>query len=159
MALTNVQTKPLNALQIISRNDDAIDAEASDWEKYDETLDPVHLKMLPGKMPTTFLCNFDLTAKERAMINNALISGVDDDGKPKVGLGTWQLTVAKLVLKDIQNPDYIPEAQRIILKKEGRGYPDDRTLNTLSKLGVISEIHTHFTRQTEGGARPAAKNS
>lgn len=159
MALKIQSTKILNSVQVISRQDDAIDHEASDWEAYEETLDPEHLKLIPGKEPTIFLCNFELTAKERASINDALITGVDGEGKPKVGLGTWQLTVAKVVLRDILNPASVPEGERIVMKKVGgTNYADDRTLNMLSKLGVVQEIHAHFTRHTEGGTRQAAKN-
>ena len=158
MAIMNTVERALNAVQIISRIDDAIDHAASDWAAYDATLDAAHLKLVQGKQPTIFVCNFDLTAKDRAAINDAMLAGTDDDGKPKVGLGSWQLAVTRLVLKDIQNPDYVPEASRIAFKMDGNRHADPRTLNQLSRLGIIQEIFNHFIQVTEKDHRREAKN-
>jgi hypothetical protein len=158
MAIMLQNDRPLNAVQIIARIDDAVDNSASDWEKYDETLDPQHLVMLAGKEPTIFLCNFEVSAKDRASINNSIMQGVDEEGKPKVGLGSWQLSVARIVLKDIQNPASVPDAQKLVFTKDGRGYTDDRTLNKLSRLGIIVEIFNHFVKHTEKDYRKEAKN-
>jgi hypothetical protein len=158
MAIMNVVERPLNAVQIVSRIDDAIDHASSDWEKYDETLDMAHLKLVSGKHPTVFLCNFELSAKDRASVQNAMLTGTDEDGKPKVGLGSWQLSVTRMVLKDIQNPDYVPEASRLVYKMDGNRHADDRTLNQLSRLGIVQEVFNHYIRHTEKAHIREAKN-
>lgn len=152
-----VNRLPLNAVEIISENDDSLDLEKCNWDEYKKSFDRGHLVFIPGKQPTVFLCNFSLKGKESASIKNNLIGGADDEGKPKIALGSWSHRVVKLVLKDIKNPDDIPEDQRIVFKKDDLGYAHDDVLTLLEQAGVLTEIFTHYTTAS-GGIRGNAKN-
>ncbi len=154
MAIKKIRSKNLNAVRIISRQDEAIDFDASEWDLYEE--DPVlnenSLKFKEGKEPTIFLCNFALTGKEQASLQDAMVSGVDEEKNPKVSIGKYSYQIAKVCLKDIQNP--ANELDVIRLKKDSRGYVSDETMTELHQAGVVNEIFNHYFRltqpQTEG---------
>lgn len=150
MAFTTTNARPLNAVRIVSRADDAVDHEASDWDEYmdDAIKNAASLKMKPGKSATYFLCNFQLTGKESARIKDAMIKGVDrDSNEMNMSYGRWAYTVAKLTLKDIQNP---PNVDGIIeYKKDGTGYVLDSVLDVLESAGVVQEIFNHWVALTQ----------
>lgn len=160
MAITIQQGKRLNAVRIISRIDDAVDAEGTDWEAYDKDLDEKHIKLLPGKTPTVFLCNFELKAKEAANIKNNMQTVEVDAGenKIKMTMGSWAYQVVRLTLKDIQNPDSVPAENQLVMKREGAGYPMDETMTMLERLGVVQEIFNHYLTQTQAIKKAASKN-
>jgi hypothetical protein len=159
MAFTTTNRRPLNAVRIVSRHDDAVDADKTDWEKYDA--DPISnaaaIVMKPGKEPTYFLCNFDLSGRESAMVKDAMVKGVDrSDGSVNLSYGKWAYTVARLTLKDIQNP---PNVDGVIdYKKDGTGYVLDSVLSVLERAGVVGEIFNHYVTLTQGEATQNAKN-
>ena len=158
MALIIDQSHRLNAVRIISRNDDAVDEEASDWEVYDK--DPVRnekaLVMKADQTPTIFLCNFELTGKEAANVKDALISGIDDEKNIKMSYGKWSYRVTQLTLKGIENPPNVKDV--IEYKKDGRGYVSDQTMTLLERMGLVSEIFTHYTSLTQSKEKENAKN-
>lgn len=165
MAFRIDKTRALNALHIVSKHDDAHDKgdneenwEREIWSEYEKTLDINKLRFLPDTQPTVFLCNFELKGKDSAAIKNAMIEGGMDGGTPKLALGSWSQQVVKHVLKDIQNPDYVPPEDRIVFKKDGRGLAHDDVLAVLDQYGILTEIFTHYNSMT-GGVRSNAKNS
>lgn len=151
MAIKVDTSKNLNAVEIICRHDDAVDNEQSDWDAYDA--DPVRnidkLTMKSGEEPTRFICNFDVTAKQMATIRDAAVSGQDEDKNIKMSFGKWQYEVVRHTLKTIKNPEGLPNG--IIMKKDGRGGVDERTMTLLEKCGVIPEIFKHFNAQVMAG--------
>lgn len=144
MALTGSNIRKLNAIRYVCKADDAIDHSTSDRELYDE--DPVKnasaLKFLPGKDPTVFVLNFEITGREDALIKDARLAGVDADKNAILSMGKWALTVARICLKDIQNPPGVTPL--VEFKKDGRGYVSDAVLDKLAPVGVIEEIWTLF---------------
>ena len=149
MGISVKDVRRFNAVQIISKIDDAIDHEASDWEKYED--DPIGnmdaLKFLPNKKPTIFLCNFELSAKDDAKIQDAMFGGIDEDKNPKPAFGNWALAVAKYTLKAIENP---PETNDpILFKTDAKKAVSDETLNILQKAGIIQEIFNHYIKLTK----------
>lgn len=160
MAITLQHGKRLNAVRIISRIDDAVDAATTDWEAYDKDLDESHVKLLPGKKPTVFLCNFELKAKEAAAIKNNMQTVEVDAGenKIKMTMGSWAFQVVRLTLKDIENPDTVPADSQLVMKREGAGYPTDDTLTQLERLGIVQEIFNHYLTQTQAIKKAVSKN-
>lgn len=148
MGISVQRIKRLNCVQIISRIDDAVDNDNSDWDLYDK--DPIEnasaLKFLAGKQPTNFICNFELEAKDDARIKDAMFGGIDEDKNPKPAYGGWSLAVVKYTLKGIENPPGITEP--IIFKGDAKGHVSDETLNTLQKAGIIQEIFNHYLNLT-----------
>jgi len=156
--LTNTR-RSLNAVRLISRNDDAVDQEQSDWDKYDE--DPIAnadaIVIKDGAEPTYFLCNFDITGKESSLVKDAMIKGFDkEDQSVKLSYGKWAYTVVRLTLKGIQNP---PGVDGVIeYKKDGTGYAMDSVLSVLERHGVMGEIFNHYVALTQSDASQNAKN-
>jgi hypothetical protein len=149
MAFKINQIKKLNQVYIICQGDDAIDWEASDVEAYRESLDEKHLVAIQGKEPTRFLCNFEIDAKTASLIEDSMIAGMDKSGNIKPGLGNYNLTIVKYVLKDIKNPDYLKPEEMLTFKRHGDGSVSDETLNQLARIGVMSEIAGIFIGLTK----------
>jgi len=158
MAVKITDQRKVNAVRIISRSDGAIDEANSDWDLYNQ--DPIKnegaLKFLPKGQPTIFLCNFDISGKESALIKDAMIGGKDDDENTKMSIGKWGYLVTKITLKDIQNPE--GEKDVIELKKDSKGYVSDDTMTKLEKIGIVTEILTHWVKLTQTGVKAEAKN-
>lgn len=152
--------KKLNAIRYVCKLDDAVDHEASDRDLYEE--DPMKnadaLVFLPGKEPTYFVLNFDINGREDAMIKDARIKGIDEDKNPIMAMGKWAYQVAKITLKDIQNPPNV--VPLVVYKKDGRGYVADAILDKLAKYGVIDEIWNLFLalRENKEEVKKEAKN-
>lgn len=159
MALRVDKSKPLNALEVICENDDAIDSEESDYQEYLKTGDVKHLVFVENKQPTRFIVNFELSGKESALIKNEMVGGRDEDNKPKVTLGSWAYRVTKYTLKDVQNPPDLKPDERIELKKDDKGYVSERTMSLLDRYGVTEAIFGMYSNLVLSGAKQNAKNS
>lgn len=159
MAIKLDQFKRYNVVEVISEHDDALDKENSDYEKYQETGDISNLVFFEDKQPTKFICNFELKGKQAARIKNAMIGGHDEESnRPKVTIGDWSFKVVKYVLKDIQNPESLPEAERIKMRTDKDGYAHDELLCLLDRVGIVSEIFSLYSNLVGGGARSKTKN-
>ena len=159
MALKKQNKRPINAIEVISKDDGAVDLEQSNWEEYAKTGDRSHLVFVEGEQPTIFLCNFKLKGKEARSIKNNMIGGKDDDGNPKISLGDWSYRVVKQTLKDIINPADSNPMESFVFKKDADGYVHDDLLAELDSLGMVDAIFGMYTSLTSGGARDNAKNS
>jgi hypothetical protein len=157
MGISITSIKRLNCIRIISRVDDAIDHESSNWDLYDE--DPINnedaIKLLPDKAPTIFICNFEIDAKTNAKIQDSMFAGIDEDKSPRPAYGGCALSVVRYTLKGIENPESCKDPIRF--KLDGRGFVSDETLNFLQKAGIISEIFNHYLKLTSTGVNQNAK--
>lgn len=159
MAFKTGKRRALNALTLISLQDDAVDWDKSNKEEYRKTADANHLVFLPNMQPTKFLVNFDLSGKQAQAIKNGMLAGRDDNGDPQVTLGTWAHRVVKHTLKDIQNPEGMPEDEKLVMKKDENGLVHDDLLGQLDRFGVVDEIFGFFTRLvTANTVKDNAKN-
>jgi len=139
-----------NAVRLISENDDALDKGENEddwketvWAKYKKTLNPDDLTFVPDCQPTIFLCNFELKAHDTAAIKDAMLKGGN-----QVAFGSWSQAVAKHVLKDIINPEYVPMDERIAFRKDGMGLAHDEVIGFLDRVGVVTEIFTAYNEKT-----------
>lgn len=147
-------------VKVIGKKDDAIDMQTSDWDAYKESLDDKHLRFLPGKSPTLFICNFKYDAKAARMVNNAMLAAKDDSGNPTMSYGAWSQTIAKVSLKDVTNPDGVPADEQVIFRKDANGYVHDELLAKLERWGVVDDIFNAYI-QTQKSTKDATttKNS
>lgn len=145
MAMRAIKSIPLTAIELVSKNDDALDLEKSDWEQYQKTGDLNHLKFVEGKVPTYFICNFDFKRSEAESVKNSMIGGKDDNGDAKVALGSWSFRIAQLALKDIKNPEDLPEDEKILYKKDRQGYAHENVILQLERMGVVNEIFSLYS--------------
>lgn len=158
MGIKLVQKRNINAVEVISENDDALDLETSDFEEYKKTGDISHLKFIADKTPTKFICNFALKSNEISSIKNSMIAGSDSEGKPVVTLGSWSFKVVKTCLKDIINPsDLLPE-EKIVFKRDSQGYCHEDVLVVLDQLGILNEIFSMYTTLTSTDVKANSKN-
>ena len=159
MAFKKSGVRNLNAVKLISRNDGAVDLELSDFALYDK--DPItnesYLKLLDGKSPTIFLCNFEVTGKDGAAIQDSMIGGVDDEKNPKMTMGKWAYEITRRCLKDIQNP--VGETDVIKLSRDSKGYVSDETMTELQRYGIVNEIFNHYFTLTQSEVKSNSKNS
>ena len=150
MAIRNIlSSRKLGAVYLISKQDDAIDWAASDEKAYKQGYDEKHLKLLPGKEPTRFLCNFELDAKGDSEVQDAMIVGVNEEGRMKPGLGSYALCVVRRTLRDIKNPASLPEAEHLVYKRNADGTVADETLDILARLGILGEIAAAYSQLTK----------
>ncbi len=156
MAIKFEQKKPLNAIEVISTDDDAIDKEASDIDGYLETGEVSKLKFIPNKQPTIFLCNFNLKGFEAEEIQNAVLSKMDRSGKPGYSIGSYAFKIAKICLKEIKNPADLPSEYHFAFKKDKDGYVHDDLLAILNQYGIIGAIFNMYNALT--GKKAEAKN-
>jgi hypothetical protein len=158
MAIRFEQKQKLNALELVSVNDDAIDADNSDIAAYKETGDINKLKFLADKQPTIFLMNFELKGREAMLIKNAMLEGKDEGGNPQLAFGSWTFRIIKYTLKDIKNPADLPEDCSVVFKKDERGYVHDSILNKLDSLGILDELFGFYSRLALSAVKSNAKN-
>lgn len=158
MALLKSASIIPSAVEVICRNDDAIDMKNSDFDEYQKTGDQKHLKFIPDKQPTIFVCNFKLLGKERAKIMNNS-SGVTEDGERSLSIGSMFYAITKYCLKDIRYPEGTPEESKFTFKKDKDGFPNDETIGELDSAGVSMDIAVMFNAMTSRTARPEVKNS
>lgn len=159
MAIRAEKKRPLNALEYVSVNDDAIDLEASDIDDYKKTGDASKLKYLPNMQPTIFLLNFELKGRDAELIKNSLFGGKDADGKPQVTMGTWSFVVAQVTLKDIRNPDGLSVDEALVFRKNEKGNAHADLIATLERFGIVDEISSLYSTLTMTRERANAKNS
>lgn len=169
MAVRASASPKVAAVRIISRTDDALDWDNPDmdFDKYleDAVKNESCLKFKEGAEPTVFLCNFDFNGHESATIKNFMLGSQDkfsgeSKGGQKMTMGSWAYMVAKYALKEIQNPADLPEADRLVLKKESGKYADDQTIGGLARIGIVDEIFVHYLNLTQKDqTKGAAKNS
>jgi len=159
MAFKKSGVRNLNAVKLISRNDGAVDLELSNFTLYDK--DPIinesEIKLLDGKSPTIFLCNFEVTGKDGAAIQDSMIGGVDDEKNPKMTMGKWAYEITRRCLKDIQNP--VGETDVIKLSRDSKGYVSDETMTELQRYGIVNEIFNHYFTLTQSEVKSNSKNS
>lgn len=158
MAIIIQKQQPINAVEVISEQDDALDLEASDLEAYKKTGDVSKLKFIEDKQPTIFLCNFSLKGNQATTVKNSMMGGTDDDGKPVVAFGTWSFRVAKYCLKDIRNPEGLPEDAKLLFKKDEKGLAHDDLIAMLDRVGIVNEIFAMYSALALVGAKANAKN-
>jgi len=164
MALSVTQTKRLNAVRIISKKDPSIDWDQTseeDWKTYceDPTKNEALIKLKPDQAPTIFLCNFELSGRERATGKDSMVKGIDDEKNVQVSYGYWSYTIVRMILKEIQNPPGTKDG--IVLKKDPKGYVDDYTMSILDRpnLGLVAEIFNHYmTLSEEDETKAESKN-
>lgn len=157
MAIKAVKAKNLKNLDHIAKVDEAIGDDAN-YPEYLKTGDVTHLNLKAGVTPTYITLSFEHSGKTAATIRNNMMSGVDDDGKPKVAIGSWQYAVAKKSIKGIRNPLELPLEEAIPYKADDNGDCSDDTIDRLDKHGIVSEIFAVYLALVVGTEKNQVKN-
>jgi hypothetical protein len=165
MALKVIRKAEISAVEVISRHDDSLspqcfegEEDKTPWDLYAKTGDVSKLLFVDDKQPTVFLCNFDIKGKDSQAIKNNMIGGKDDDGNPKIALGSWSFRVAKAVLKEIKNPEYVPLGDRLTLKRDKDGLVHDDLIGDLESMGVVDAIFNLYTQLVLNATKANVKN-
>jgi len=152
MAIRKISKRPLNAVELMSVSDDAIDVDASDFTLYNE--DPIKnrdaLKFKDNKQPTVFLCNFELTGREQAILQNAQMAGQDENKDQKSLLGSYVYNLTRMTLKNIINDPN--ESDVIKMKFDSKRYVDDSVMTVLCDNNIHLEIAGHYMTLKHGSA-------
>lgn len=158
MAMRNSKKRDLSALELVARNDDAINFKASNYAEYVKELDEKHLVFVEGAQPTRFILNFEFDGKGAQKVKNSMIASKDDNDEPSVSLGTWQFQVARQALRAITNPPDLPLAEQFIMRRDEKGLVHDELLAKLDKQGIIQDIFTAYSAMVLTPERANAKN-
>lgn len=145
------------AVEVISKHDDALDLEQSNFEEYEATGDINHLVFIENKQPTRFICNFNLKAKEKQEIMN-ISQEISDSGRRQVNIGSLIYTITRFCLKDIQYPESVADADKFLFKKDKDGYVTLESVAELDNVDVPAQIAGFYNSLTKQTAKPHAKN-
>lgn len=140
-------------IKVVSRQDDALpeDLLEEEFEKYQETLDESHLR-LTG-IPTRFVIRRTLPFGAQQEVTNQQVK-VGQDGKPQVNFG-FILEEIRCALINIENPDDLPEDQKLVFKRDADGYASKDLIAKLNAAGIVSELYS--TKQSKPKAIPEKK--
>ncbi len=158
MAIRMVQSKSLKQLEHVARADDAL-AEGTDYDAYLKSGDINKLTFKPGMVPTKFIINLEHSGRDSAFIKNNMVSGTDEDGKPKMSVGSWQYALARRSITAIINPPDLPLEECIVFKKDETGQVDDSVMGKLEKHGIVSEIFGLYSALVLNTSKGESKNS
>ena len=146
----------IDNVTVVSKHDDAVNHDETDWHDYVKDYDYKKLHFLPGKEPTKFICNFSHNADEAATLKNSMMGGYDDvTKKPKVTIGSYQQMVVRFSLKSIVNPSSLPKNEHLDLKKDGK-YVHIDSLTKFERWGLVDEIFQAYSTMTK--ANPTEGN-
>jgi hypothetical protein len=128
-------------IKVICKSDDSLaeDLTNEEWAAYQESLDETKLKFVEGKKPTRFVLTKNLSfGAQQAIVNQQM--SLNAEGKPEIKLG-FILEEIRSVLVGIENPDNIPEDEKIIFKKESDGFASKELIASLYAAGIVMELY------------------
>lgn len=126
-------------IKVISRHDDALpeDLLEEEFDLYQTTLDESHLRLVGN--PTRFVIRRTLSFGAQQAVTNQQL-GIDSNGKPKMNFG-FMLEEIRCALIDIENPEDLPEDQKLEFKKDVDGYASKDLIAKLNAIGIVSELY------------------
>lgn len=129
-----------DVVKVISRHDDAIadDLTNEEFDLYQESLDESHLRL--KSTPTRFVIRKTLPFGAQQEVTNQQVK-IGNDGKPQVNFG-FILEEVRCSLIGIENPEEIPEDQKIIFKKDADGFASKELIAKLNAIGIVSELYS-----------------
>jgi aconitase B len=137
---------------IVSKDTALLDLDKDTYTEYLKTLDEKLLKFKDGEAPCRFVMKKRVDYKKQKWLDNQMV--VYSEGEAQYQ-AAFALDVVRACLDEIKYPDYVPMEKRIIVKKTGDGYVDDRTMSMLAPTGICHELfvaRSMFIDKESGGA-------
>lgn len=165
-----VKLSKVKTIEVIARIDEAIGLDESDtaevYNAYLESLDEGLLNLKPGIEPTRFVLRVDLPYDDYKRIQSEMIQMKTDPTKVRQNhmdvsvdvIGPRYETI-RAALIDIKNPDSVPEADRVMFKKDTDGLAAKELVVLLARAGVLEDLATaHQKAGRMDGNQQAKKN-
>lgn len=123
---------------VIASLDSALEKDGDAYEKYLQTLDESHLKIIPGEEPTRFVMRKVLPFKLAQKVQNAQIE-ISEAGtqiKP-----AFMMEEVRCSLVDVQNPPSLPASDHIKFEKHSDGGASYGIMEMLLAAGVVNDLY------------------
>jgi hypothetical protein len=123
--------------KVVPRVDSALLPE-SDYGAYLESLNEDHLKFRDGEQPTRIVLRKVLPYGLAQRVSNEQLT--IDDGKPKVNI-SFIAEEVRCSIVGIENPDSVPEAEKIVFKAEGDGGLNREIMSSFMAAGLAMDLY------------------
>lgn len=141
-------------IEVISRVDSAINANAEQYEQYLKTLDETFLPKVEGEEPTRFVLRKILPFKLSQKVKNQQLSIKDGEAQFQFASITEEVRCA---LIGIKNPPGLPEDQHIEFTKAGDGGASESLIESLDAAGIIMDLYAARNQSVQKGAESIKK--
>tara|TARA_R100000742_G_C4266512_1_gene84625 strand:+ start:463 stop:915 length:453 start_codon:yes stop_codon:yes gene_type:complete len=130
-----VKPNPGEQIKVISQVDSAVTCNEDDYEKYLESLDERHLD-LSGE-PTRFVLKKFLTWGEQDEVDKLKAHTEGRKVQPKM---SFMAEDVRLSLVEIENPDSVPDLQKLKLEKDKWGKPTRDFVGILRDMKIVNDL-------------------
>jgi hypothetical protein len=130
-----------DVIKVVSRKDTALPADLLDeeFEQYQRTLDESYLRLT--EEPTRFVLKKSLPFEAQQNITNQQIGISKETGKAEMRFG-FMLEEVRCALTDIENPASLPEADRLIFRRDTHDrFAAKEIIAILNSEGIVSELY------------------
>ena len=151
--------KSVGIVDFIHPSDDAINTDMnedtgkkfSDIDAYKSSWDfESNCVLREGVQPTVFKINFEVGHKAFIAMKNASLGGFGKGQDAGFQVGSHAAQVVKTILVGIDNPDTMPEEEKIKFEKHNNAYVSDKVMVELEKLGIVDDIYAYYmTNKTD----------
>lgn len=131
-------------IEVIVSKDDALDDVSPEvFSEYLQTLDESKLKFKEGKEPCRWVLKRRIDYKKQKWLENQKVKFEGGEQNFQPGYIGEEI---RACLIDLKYPDYVPEAKRIVIKKQGDGLVDEKLMEQLLPTGIITELFIARTK-------------
>jgi hypothetical protein len=130
-----ILTKNDGVIKVISSKDQSVCCDEDVYAEYQKTLNEDLLKM-DGE-PTRFVLKKGLNYREQQVVKDAQVKM---DGKKLQITLSYMMEEVRIALIDIENPENLPEDQKIKYKKTEDGKTDRELIAMLESAGIVTEL-------------------
>lgn len=127
-------------IEVIVSGDKALDVTSAEYSDYIQSgLDEGKLKFKDGQQPTRFVMRKTIPLKHATRIENSKIK-YDGQGDVSFQLG-FIIEEVRASLKDVKNPETVPQDKRLVLKFAGDGLVDERQMAAFIAADIVSDLY------------------
>lgn len=126
-------------IEVIVRQDSALDVTDEEYAEYIRTCDEELLKFKDGEEPTRFVMKRQISLKHATAIENAKVR-YDQSGDMTLQLGFIFMEI-RACLKEIKNPPSVPKDKQIVLKFTGDGLLEEKLMANLVASGIVTNLY------------------
>lgn len=128
-------------ISVIVQADTSLDVSEEVYSEYLKNLDESILTFKDGEEPTRWIMKRTLPLKHATKIENSKVR-YDKSGEIQIQLGNAVHDEIRAALKDIRNPDSVPEDKALKLKFTGDGFVRDDIFEKLVACGIVQNLYT-----------------
>lgn len=129
-------------IEVILRQDSALDMTDEEYADYIKSMDEALVKLKPGGEATKFVMRRNVTLKHATRIENSKLKYDGGDGDVSVQLG-FIIEEVRASLKGVVYPSSsnVPKEKQIVLKFTGDGLVDERQMAAFVACGIVNNLY------------------